>query len=142
MSKAQRDKGKRGELEVRDVFRAHGFSDVDRTPNSGGLKIVGDLYGQSIEDARLHVEVKRAETLALPAWTRQAEADCPEGFTPIVAYRRSNEPWRGSLDLNRLVQLLAIERAARAVVALRNAEQPAYFVELVEALASLASTVG
>ena len=47
MGKPSRQKGVRGELEVRDVFRRHGF-DVDRVPNSGGLRIKGDLHGAKL----------------------------------------------------------------------------------------------
>ena len=38
------------------IFRAHGF-DCDRVPNSGGLRLKGDLYGT----LPVHVEVKRQE---------------------------------------------------------------------------------
>jgi Holliday junction resolvase len=44
MSKSERRKGQDGELEVARIFQAAGF-DCNRTPNSGGLRITGDLYG-------------------------------------------------------------------------------------------------
>lgn len=100
-------KGKRGEREVRDVFRRHGF-DVERTPNSGGLRWKGDLQGI----AGVHVEAKRAERLELPAWLRQTYADCPDGHLPVLAFRRSRtagDPtgtWHAVIPLDALARLL------------------------------------
>lgn len=94
MAKASREKGIRGELEVAAIFREHGF-DVNRVPNSGGLRIKGDLYG---ELDGLHVEVKRAERSRLPEWLRQCEGECA-GRVPVLVYRGSREPWRVVLPL-------------------------------------------
>ena len=52
-----------------------------------------------------HFEVKHRETLALPAWLRQAERDAGERV-PVVAFRRNNEPWRAVLPLPVLLRLL------------------------------------
>lgn len=101
-------KGKRGEREVRDVFRSGGF-DCERTPNSGGLRWKGDLRGIP----RVHVEVKRAERLAVPAWLRQTYADCPEGHLPVLAFRcnrrAAGDPlgtWHAVVPLDDFVRLL------------------------------------
>src|SRR4051812_42378602 len=45
VSGSERRKGAGGELEVARIFKAAGF-DCDRTPNSGGLRIRGDLHGE------------------------------------------------------------------------------------------------
>jgi len=45
VGRSERNKGKGGELEVARIFKADGF-DCDRTPNSGGLRIAGDLHGE------------------------------------------------------------------------------------------------
>ena len=106
MAKASREKGKRGEREFAEILTRHGFEayrdgrlDDDVAHNVGGY----------------HFEVKRRETLALPQWTRQAEQDAG-AREAVVAYRRSREPWRCSIDADRLVRLLAIEREARGLV--------------------------
>ena len=106
MAKTSREKGKRGEREFAEILTRHGFDarrdgrlDDDLAHNVGGY----------------HYEVKRRETLALPQWTRQAEQDAG-AREPVVAYRRSREPWRASIDADRLVRLLAIEREARSLV--------------------------
>lgn len=108
MSRAERDKGARGEREVAAIFRKHGF-DCDRTPNSGGLRIRGDLYG----NVPLHVEVKRQETLRLPLWLRQAEIDAGAAFgryapaeVPVVTFRQNGGKWYATLPLDDLARLL------------------------------------
>jgi Holliday junction resolvase len=101
VSASERRKGAAGEREAAAIFRAHGF-DCDRVPNSGGLRLNGDLYGS----VPVHVEVKRHETLRLPAWLRQAEAEC-DGRTPVVAFRQSGGRWYGVLPLDDLAELLA-----------------------------------
>lgn len=107
MGRAQRQKGSRGELEVRDTFRAAGFGS-DRTPNSGGLHIPADLSVTYMgEDCGFHIESKRQERVRIKEWIAQAEEDAPEGSTPIVAWRTSWMPWRADIDLEVLVRLLA-----------------------------------
>lgn len=107
MGKASRDKGTRGELEIAHIFKAAGF-DAERTPNSGGLQIKGDL-AHNIEG--IHAEVKRQETLKIPAWLRQAAEEAGAGETPIVIFRQNKRvgnvgEWHACIPLNALVELL------------------------------------
>jgi Holliday junction resolvase len=102
VSRTERRKGQDGELEVAAIFQAAGF-DCNRTPNSGGLRITGDLYG----DVPCHVEVKRQERLQLPEWLRQAAREAPEGVMPLVAFRQNGREWYAALPLSALVDLLA-----------------------------------
>jgi Holliday junction resolvase len=104
MGREARRKGADAEREVANIFRAAGF-DVDRVPNSGGLKIKGDLTGL----AGMHCEVKRQETLKLPAWLEQAREEAPEGAVPLVIFRRSREDWHAVIPLDALVELLPTE---------------------------------
>ena len=39
------------------------------------------------------VEVKRCETLALPAWIAQARGQSHAGQVPVLAYRKNQEDW-------------------------------------------------
>jgi hypothetical protein len=119
---SERRKGVSGELEVRDVFRGFGF-DCDRTPNSGALRIAGDLYGT----VPAHVEVKRQETARVWAWWEQASGEAPAGELPIVAFRRSRSPWLAIVPLDKLAELMAdaaIGRASREVAAAHELEVP------------------
>lgn len=109
MSRFERDKGARGEREVADMLRSFGLA-CDRTPNSGGLHVAGDVTG--VEG--YHVEVKRQETLRLPQWLRQAESEAPEGAVPVVVHRRSREGWYATLPLRDLARLLSEAQLAKA----------------------------
>jgi Holliday junction resolvase len=112
MSRSERDKGSRGELEVCRVFRARGF-EADRTPNSGGLKIRGDIAGT----VPAHLEVKRQETLRLPLWLRQAEADAAAGEVPVVCFRQNHGRWYAALPLELLADIMAVAELAGAEAA-------------------------
>lgn len=83
MGRSQRQKGARGERDLRDLFMAHGF----QARRDGRLDddLVHDLPG-------VHVECKRRETLAIPAWLRQTILDA-RGRVPALFFRRSREPW-------------------------------------------------
>lgn len=105
MGDGERRKGKTGELEVAALFKAAGF-DCDRTPNSGGLRLRGDLHGE----LPLHVEVKRQEVARPWLWAEQAAADAGAGARWLVAMRRSRSEWIAMLPLDDVVQLLALER--------------------------------
>lgn len=106
MTRAERDKGARGEREVAAIFRAHGF-ECERTPNSGGLHIPGDIVGVT----GVHVEVKRQETARPWAWFEQAARESlvtPGYVIPVVAFRRNGSDWLALLPLADLVKLLTL----------------------------------
>jgi Holliday junction resolvase len=105
VSRRERDKGATGEREVAAIFRAHGF-DCDRVPNSGGLRLKGDLYGV----LPVHVEVKRQERAQVWQWWEQAVSEAPEGVRPVLAFRRSRSEWLAVVRLDDLVGLLAEPR--------------------------------
>ena len=92
---AQR-KGADGERELARILRGYGY-EIER---GGSLSYgaVPDLTGLP----GLHLEVKRCERLALPAWVVQAEEDAARfrDGAPVVVFRQSNEPWRVCLRLS------------------------------------------
>ena len=114
MSRAERAKGARAEREVAAIFRAHGF-DCERTPNSGGLRVKGDLTG----DVPAHVEVKWQEVARPWLWWEQASSEAPLQMMPVVAFRRSRSPWLAIVSLNMLAALLALSDADLALAACR-----------------------
>lgn len=85
-----RDKGGRGEREVRDIIRKYGYEKVERWAQRSGGRDVSDIKGYHPE---LHLEVKFRERAALSEWLQQAECEA-EGAEPVVVYRRTREPWR------------------------------------------------
>jgi hypothetical protein len=100
--KGRRDKGIRGEREVRERLTKAGL-DVR------GLEGLGDHLAskrRGAETILLHIEVKRQETLQPDRWSRQAETEAPEGAAPIVVYRRDREPWRVLVTLDEFLRLL------------------------------------
>jgi hypothetical protein len=96
--KGRRNKGLVGEREVAHAFAAAGFP-VKNLDGGGDQLVV-------LATKPLHLEVKRQETIAMGKWTRQAEAEAPAGYLPVVVYRRSHEPWRVSLLLDDFLGLL------------------------------------
>lgn len=101
MSKASRDKGIRGEWEVKTAFQTGGFA-------VRGLEGEGDQLIVCGAGLTLHVEVKRAESLRMSEWSRQAETEAPQGTVPILAYRRNREPWRVAIKLDDLIAVLRL----------------------------------
>lgn len=105
MGRASREKGRRGEQEVARIYREAGF-DVDRVPNSGGLRVKGDLTGLD----GFHLEVKRQEILCLPKWLRQAHEEAGAEEVPVVIFRQSKRAdgvgeWHACLPLADLIEL-------------------------------------
>lgn len=101
--KASRNKGASSEREVAEILRQHGWK-AERTPLSGGMKDwPGDLQTNI---PGIHLEIKRQEKLALPAWIRQSEADCPDNHVPAVVFRQSRQPWRIVLPFDHWLDLL------------------------------------
>lgn len=89
--RASRNKGKRGELEVRDLFRGAGYHEAKR-----GVQFQGSPDSPDVAVpfyVPVHVEAKRVESLALYPALEQAEADAGPGDMPVVFHRRNEKPW-------------------------------------------------
>lgn len=99
-----RRKGQAGERSVELIFQEAGFT-TERNL-SGRKQIAGDIAVEG-----LAVEVRRREKLSIERWCREHEAETPEHLTPVVVWRRSGEPWRVSLTLDDLIELLREARA-------------------------------
>ena len=105
MGKMQRKKGAVGEREFCALLADHLGVVVKR--KLGQARDSGD----DVQVGRFRIEVKRRETLALPAWCRQVEQACAGDARaiPVVAYRRNGEPWRVVLRLEDFLPLMAGE---------------------------------
>ena len=103
MSRAQREKGKRGEREVANIFTAAGIAARRTAP----MQSQNGAPEADVEVAlpNTHLEVKRQETIKIEAWCRQAEAEAPPGASAVVVWRRSNQPWRVTLSLDDYIEL-------------------------------------
>lgn len=88
MSKASREKGKRGEREVAAVLTKILGRPIGRQlgqERDGGADIKTKLFA---------FQVKRCERLNLPAWIEQAVQEAGSTHIPVVAYRQNEKPWR------------------------------------------------
>lgn len=91
MSKASRNKGKRGERKWRDRLREEGFH-AERTgwmQSRGGGTDVPDVQS---EDLNVHFEVKTVERLNLNAALDQAQGDAGGKPVAIVYQQSRREP--------------------------------------------------
>lgn len=84
-----RSKGKRGELEVRDLLRQHGFEAKRGQQHAGG----GDSPDVMHNMTGIHIEVKLVNALNLSKAMIQARRDAKPGDTPVVFHRRDREDW-------------------------------------------------
>lgn len=94
MGKLSRDKGKRGEREVVDLFREHGFKARRGVQFKGGP----DSPDVIVEDLPIHPEVKRTERLHAYDALQQAKADAAGQKTPVVFHRKNEAPWIVLMD--------------------------------------------
>jgi hypothetical protein len=110
MGAMSRRKGATGEREFAEVLKRYGFA----ARRDGRLD---DDLDHDVEG--WHFEIKRRETLALPSWIGQAITDA-KGRKWAVAWRRSREPWRITLDAEDFLALLARATHAEAVQGARS----------------------
>lgn len=97
-------KGNRGEAEVIEILKAHGWSGARRNFASGGYggsDTVGGPEGCAIE-------VKRCERAEIWKWIAQCVAAARPTEIPIVVFRRSHSDWQACLPLEDLLPLLAL----------------------------------
>lgn len=97
--KKSRNKGANYERKVAGIFKDALGVLLSRTPQSGGFQkgknVHSDFKGDIVcleegKDFNLHIECKNAQTLSIPAWTKQAEEDCPPGKIPAIVFHRKN----------------------------------------------------
>lgn len=103
--RTSRNKGAAGEREFCTLLSDHLGEVVKRK-----LGQARDA-GVDVHVGKFRIEVKRRETLSLPAWCRQAEAACVDDPTavPVVAYRTNGDVWRVVLRLEDFLPLMANE---------------------------------
>lgn len=97
-------KGKRGELECRDVWREHGYKDAHRSVQYCGKgESSADLEGV---DERLHLEIKLGyQYRQIYKFMEQAKADAKAGQIPVVNCRMDREEWLCVLRLEDFIEI-------------------------------------
>jgi len=99
--RASRAKGKRSELEVVRLLRNGGWPYAHRS--SRGTAQKGDIQKGP---AAAVIEVRRRETLSVPAAMREVMGRCEPHELPLLVHRRSNQPWLVTMELSELLPLL------------------------------------
>jgi Holliday junction resolvase len=97
MGRLSRSKGARGEREVRDVLRKHGYEDAIRGAQRSGSPDSPDVAGGAALQG-VHFESKRSETFSLYDSLAQAIRDAGSKV-PIVVHRKNGKPWVAVLEL-------------------------------------------
>lgn len=101
MGKTSREKGKRGEREVAEILRSHGFPGR-RTAQYCGKEGTSDVVGID----GYHIEVKRCEKVRIMDWLEQAEGDAQNGDVPVVMFRRNRGKWYAVLALEHFLNVV------------------------------------
>lgn len=97
-----RAKGARGEREVRDVLREHGFTARRGQQFAGG----GESPDVICTDLPwLHIESKLVENLNISKAMAQSRRDA-SGKVPTVWHRKSNETWLVTLSAEDFMELV------------------------------------
>ena len=101
--KRSRDKGKRRELELVHILNDNGFETRRGYVFQGEPDIVG-LKG-------FHVEVKGVESLNVRKALKQSidDAEKRKDGVPILAWKKSNEPWTVTLLLDDFIGMIRRE---------------------------------
>ena len=103
MSKLQREKGKRGELEVKNIFASHGFEDAHRSQQFSGK---GESSADVVGVDGLHLEVKLGYSYkTIYDFREQAERDCSDCDIPVVCCRMDRHKWLAVLDLDDFIEI-------------------------------------
>jgi hypothetical protein len=109
MGRLSREKGKRGEREVVNVFKANGVDARRTAPMQADGK--GDDSDVALSVPGFHIESKMAARITIVEWTRQAAQESGPTRVPVVAWRlcsRGNStPWQASLPLEDFAVLVA-----------------------------------
>jgi Holliday junction resolvase len=96
-------KGKRGERELAEVLRRHGYDGARRGQQRSGVDqpdVIGGPEGW-------HIEAKFVERLNIWAAWAQAERDA-QGKLPMVAMKRSRSGWLAVVPLDVLLGLIRL----------------------------------
>lgn len=95
-----KQKGKRGELELKNKLNEYGFQ-TRRGQQYCGINGDADVVGLP----GIHIECKRTEKLKLNEAIKQAENDAQNNEIPAVFSRKNNEDWLVTMKLDDWIKL-------------------------------------
>lgn len=96
-----RAKGARGERELANILKKHGY-DARRGQQYSGANGDADVVGVP----GYHLEVKRVERLNIDKAMEQSINDSREDEIPLVVHRRDRKPWMVTLSLENFLSII------------------------------------
>lgn len=119
MGAFSKSKGSRGELEVVQILKDHGWDKARRTHDGREQALRGDIANGPVG---FHLEIKRAERWEVGRWWDQTTRDAGltneqgeyvgvGGLAPLLVFRRSRSPWLALLELDELLPLLKLRES-------------------------------
>lgn len=105
LGRKPKSRGNRGEREIVDILKAHGYP-AYRNFGSGGYG-GGDVLGLD----GYSVEVKYQERLNIWSALAQSKAAASATQTPLVCFRRNHSAWYAALELSELLALIKASQA-------------------------------
>ena len=109
MGKTQREKGKRGERELAEILRDHGY-DCRRGQQFCGISGDADVIGLP----GIHIECKRVERLNLMDAVKQSVRDSRADEFSTVFHRRDRSEWLVTMRLSDWIQVYKKWEAGRS----------------------------
>ena len=86
-----REKGKRFERQIANLFKAQGYSAYRSAQYKGNTGQAGDIEGVP----HLHIEAKHQERMNLYEWVNQSVSDAKaqgKDLLPVVIHKANNKP--------------------------------------------------
>ena len=103
-----RQKGAKGERELANFLREHGF-ESRRGQQYSGRTGEADVVGLP----GIHIECKRVERLDLDAALEQSVRDARAGEIPVVIHRKNRQSWRITMYLEDFLKYYGGEQNER-----------------------------
>lgn len=103
MGNAERHKGIRGELEVCELLRKHGWPLAQRSSDGRSQGGRGDFENGP---SGYLLDSKRQERLNIPQAFRRLQSDAGSGLVPLLVHRASRQPWLATMELEDVLPLI------------------------------------
>lgn len=104
-------KGNTAERELLSILREYGIEAMRNDQRYIGGNGLPDILAR-ICGEEMHIEAKRCENIKMSEWLKQVNHDIsptPDRM-PIIAFRRSREPWHCVIRLSDLMKLIHTQK--------------------------------
>lgn len=94
-------KGKKGELEVANLFKSYGFEEARRSQQYSGAGHTADVEGMP----GLHIEVKRVEALNIYKAIEKCHNEKRDEDYGVLVHRKNRKPWLVTMEFDEWIEL-------------------------------------